>query len=164
MAKRLAKPCSDETHVISSPSERCATEASAVSRSVVWNLFVGGPPKPFAPVKTDRILPTEPSRLAASASVPPALPTAERRLKLIIETAPVSLMILDPSGHLLAANRAALSVSGIVRLDNILGTSVGTLIAPKDREHFTASSAASVAGRPNRSHMKWFALMRVAAR
>src|SRR5262245_1210803 len=53
---------------------------------------------------------------------------AERRLKLIIESAPVSLMIADPSGRVIAANRAALSLFGVERLDAIVGKDFSTLI------------------------------------
>jgi PAS domain S-box-containing protein len=61
---------------------------------------------------------------SAAVSRPPEAPRTsptERRLKLIIETAPVGVMLTDPSGRVLAANRMALSQLGVDRLDGVLG-------------------------------------------
>jgi PAS domain S-box-containing protein len=105
-----------------------------------------GPKVMVAPV--NRVLDHKTS-VPALASLPQATSTGERRLKLIIEAAPVSLMILDPSGHLLAANRAALSLFGVTRLDTIVGGSVGALIALEDRDRFTAFVARVCLGEPS---------------
>lgn len=73
---------------------------------------------------------------------------AERRLKLIIEAAPVGLMITDPSAQLLAANRATLSLLGIGRLDALLGRNFGTVVAPADAEAFSAFVSSVCSGTP----------------
>jgi PAS domain S-box-containing protein len=84
---------------------------------------------------TGRPRPSEtPERPAAAA---PAAPSAsERRLKLVIESAPVSLLITDPENKVLAANRTALTLLGVERLDDVIGKTLDRLVAPSDRERF----------------------------
>src|SRR5215218_9982900 len=76
------------------------------------------------PAGIDRIVPAAPSPARLSASAPGAISATERRLKQIIETAPVSLVVLDEQGRLLAANRAALSLLGLERSDHLVGAGV----------------------------------------
>jgi PAS domain S-box-containing protein len=65
----------------------------------------------------------------------PSGPTAaERRLKWVIESAPVGLVITDAAGDVLAANKAALSLFGPERLDDVLKKPLSRLIAQEDRE------------------------------
>jgi PAS domain S-box-containing protein len=65
----------------------------------------------------------------------PAGPTAaERRLKWVIESAPVGLVITDAAGDVLAANKAALALFGPERLDDVLKKPLSRLIAQEDRE------------------------------
>lgn len=61
---------------------------------------------------------------------------AETRLKLIIESAPASLIVASPDGTVLAANREALTLLGINRLENLLGTGLDAWVAGEDRERF----------------------------
>lgn len=69
----------------------------------------------------------------------PAAPGAtERRLKLIIESAPCGLMVLDPLGRILAANRAALALLGLHGPADAVGKNIGTLVGERAREPFMA--------------------------
>ena len=104
------------------------------------------PLKALTPVGIERVVPAEPSRPSMSAGTPQASSTTERRLRHIIETAPVSLVILDERGHLLAANRAALQLLGHERPDQLVGASIGTIVATEDREQFGAFVAAVCRG------------------
>ena len=61
-------------------------------------------------------------------AVAPAPSASERRLRLVVESAPVSLCILDPEGKVLAANRAALTLLGVERLTN---SSIGLRLTVK---------------------------------
>jgi PAS domain S-box-containing protein len=70
---------------------------------------------------------------------PEAVPTpittaAERRLRLIIESAPVSLIVVDSSGQVLAANRTTLTLFDRQRFEDVVGKNVSALAAPESRE------------------------------
>jgi exonuclease SbcC len=56
----------------------------------------------------------------------------------VVESAPVSLCILDPEGKVLAANRAALTLLGVERLHDVIGTLLDRLVVTEHRERFTA--------------------------
>jgi len=71
-------------------------------------------------------------------AVAPAPSASERRLRLVVESAPVSLCILDPEGKVLAANRAALTLLGVERLHDVIGTLLDRLVVTEHRERFTA--------------------------
>src|SRR2546425_2039568 len=86
------------------------------------------------------IPPTPAPTVVASAS--------ERRLKLVIESAPVSLLITDPESKVLAANRAALVLLGVERLDEVIGKTLDRLVAPSDRERFVAFVGSICRGEP----------------
>src|SRR6266581_8230566 len=73
-----------------------------------------------------------------AAIAPPAPSAAERRLRLVVESAPVSLCILDPESKVLAANRAALTLLGIERLHCVIGTPLDRLVVTEGRERFMA--------------------------
>jgi PAS domain S-box-containing protein len=62
----------------------------------------------------------------------------ERRLKLIIESAPVSLVIIDAQGQTLAANRASLVLFGAARLEDVVAKNFDACVSPEDREAFIA--------------------------
>jgi PAS domain S-box-containing protein len=66
-----------------------------------------------------------------------ATPT-EQRLKLIIESAPVSLIIIDSQGRTLAGNRASLALFGAARLEDVVAQNFAARVCPKDREAFVA--------------------------
>ncbi len=69
----------------------------------------------------------------------PAAPTAsERRLKWVIECAPVGLIITDAAGDVLAANKAALALFGPERLDDVLKKPLDRLVAQEDRPRLVA--------------------------
>ena len=92
-----------------------------------------------------------PGRSGAPQRTPPGPErdsATERRLKLIIEAAPVGLMIIDSSAQVLAANRATLSLLGIERLDAMLGRNFGTMVLPADAEAFSAFVASVCSGQP----------------
>src|SRR5262245_14132527 len=73
-----------------------------------------------------------------SAKTQPSESATERRLKLIIESAPVSLMIADPSGRVLAANRAAMTLFAVERVDAIVGRDFSALVDGQDSNSFAA--------------------------
>src|SRR5262245_56952100 len=88
---------------------------------------------------TGRARPSDtPERPPAVTPAPTAPSASERRLKLVIESAPVSLLITDAENKVLAANRAALQLFGVDRLDDVIGKTLDRLIAPADRERFVA--------------------------
>lgn len=65
---------------------------------------------------------------------PPAAPSAtETRLRLIIESAPVSLTVTTNEGTVLAANARALRLFGVDRLENMVGTKFDRVVAADDR-------------------------------
>jgi len=68
----------------------------------------------------------------------PITTAAERRLRLIIESAPVSLIVVDKSGQVLAANRATLTLFDRRRFEDVVGMSVSALAAPEGRELLAA--------------------------
>ncbi len=70
-----------------------------------------------ATASTLRLVGEEPTQTPAPAAVPPPpRPTTESRLKMIVESAPVSLAVIGPDGIVLAANRLALAIVGAERL------------------------------------------------
>jgi len=83
-----------------------------------------------------------------SVKTPQSESATERRLKLIIESAPVSLMIADPSGRVLAANRAAMSLFAAERVDAIVGRDFSALIDGADSNSFAAFIGRVCTGTP----------------
>src|SRR5262245_28978778 len=74
------------------------------------------------------------ARPSASAAASAATPSAtETRLRLIIESAPVSLTVTTQDGTILAANARALRLFQVERLDNLVGTKFDRLLAAADR-------------------------------
>jgi PAS domain S-box-containing protein len=71
-----------------------------------------------------------PSASAAGAASPSA---TETRLRLIIESAPVSLTVTTQDGTILAANARALRLFQVERLENLVGSKFDRLIATDDR-------------------------------
>jgi PAS domain S-box-containing protein len=61
----------------------------------------------------------------------------ETRLRLIVETAPVGLMVLSRQGQVHAANQAALAILGAQRLEDVRGHNVALLVADDHRQRFT---------------------------
>lgn len=57
---------------------------------------------------------------------------------MIIESAPVSIVLADADGRILAANRSAMALLGAGRLDQVLGQTLETHLAPPDRARFRA--------------------------
>jgi PAS domain S-box-containing protein len=133
------------TGVNASPATRTGRQAAATPATPI-----GAPgTEVTAPVaRTGRSVSAGPSTHVAASNAKSGANSAEQRLKLIIEAAPVSLMVIDRSGQVLAANRAALASFGVEQLTAIVGMPVGTLIAPEDRESFTAFVAAVCGGKP----------------
>ena len=71
---------------------------------------------------------------AGAGMPPPAAPNAtETRLRLIIESAPVSLTVTTNDGTILAANARALRLFGVERLENLVGTKFDRVVAADDR-------------------------------
>lgn len=71
---------------------------------------------------------------------PPAAPNAtETRLRLIIESAPVSLTVTTNDGTILAANARALRLFGAERLENLIGTKFDRVVAADDRAKVMAA-------------------------
>jgi len=71
---------------------------------------------------------------------PAAVPSAtETRLRLIIESAPVSLTVTTHEGTVLAANARALRLFGVERLEHLVGTKFDRVIAADDRGQVTAA-------------------------
>jgi PAS domain S-box-containing protein len=62
----------------------------------------------------------------------------EARLKLIVESAPVSLILAGPEGRILAANRAALASFAMERPDQVVGHTFDRYVAPEDRARVAA--------------------------
>jgi PAS domain S-box-containing protein len=71
---------------------------------------------------------------------------AETRLKRLIESAPASIIVASPDGRVLAANREALTLLGINRLEDLLGGGVAECVASGDRERFQRFVAQVCAG------------------
>jgi PAS domain S-box-containing protein len=73
-------------------------------------------------------------------AAPPAAPSAtEARLKLIIETAPVSLTITTHDGTIVAANARALKLFAVERLEGLVGTKFDRLVAAEERASVVAA-------------------------
>jgi PAS domain S-box-containing protein len=70
-------------------------------------------------------------RSATEAVPAPITTAAERRLRLIIESAPVSLIVVDKSGQVLAANRATLTLFDRRGFEDVVGMSISALAAPE---------------------------------
>ena len=82
----------------------------------------------------------QPSGVASAGMPPPAAPNAtETRLRLIIESAPVSLTVTTNDGTILAANARALRLFGAERLDNLIGTKFDRVAAADDRAKVMAA-------------------------
>ncbi len=77
-----------------------------------------------------------PPASAAGAATPSA---TETRLRLIIESAPVSLTVTTPDGTILAANARALRLFQVERLENLVGSKFDRLIAADDRSRVVAA-------------------------
>jgi cell division protein FtsB len=58
----------------------------------------------------------------------------ERRLRAVIESAPVSLIVVSVDTKVLAANQAALSLLGAASLDDVRGHELTSFVSPRDRE------------------------------
>src|SRR5262245_34103515 len=65
----------------------------------------------------------------------PSSGPSEPWLKSIIDLAPVSLIVLEADGRVIAANRAALTMRG-ARAEEVVGRNVCHGIAPQDRQRF----------------------------
>jgi PAS domain S-box-containing protein len=59
--------------------------------------------------------------------------STEKRLRLIIDSSPVSLVVVGPEGTVLAANRCALDAFAAQRLDQVVGHPFDRLVAPEHR-------------------------------
>jgi PAS domain S-box-containing protein len=82
----------------------------------------------------------QPSGTAGAGAPSAAAPSAtETRLRLIIESAPVSLTVTTHDGTVLAANARALRLFGIERLEQLVGTKFDRVIAADDRGQVTAA-------------------------
>jgi PAS domain S-box-containing protein len=77
-------------------------------------------------------------RSPAEAMPTPITTAAERRLRLIIESAPVSLIVVDKAGQVLAANRATLTLFDRRRFEDVVGMSITALAAPESHELLAA--------------------------
>jgi PAS domain S-box-containing protein len=85
-------------------------------------------------------------RTVANAAAAPS--ASERRLKWVIECAPVGLVITDSAGDVLAANKAALALFGPERLDDVLKKPLDRLVAQEDRHRLVAFIGEVCQGRP----------------
>src|SRR5262245_3507922 len=82
----------------------------------------------------------QPSVAAGGGAPSAAAPSAtETRLRLIIESAPVSLTVTTHEGTVLAANARALRLFGIERLEQLVGTKFDRVIAADDRGQVMAA-------------------------
>jgi PAS domain S-box-containing protein len=77
-----------------------------------------------------------PPATAAGAAAPSA---TETRLRLIIESAPVSLTVTTQDGTILAANARAIRLFQVERLENLVGSKFDRLIAADDRPRVVAT-------------------------
>lgn len=90
---------------------------------------------------------TNPEPQSAGSPSAEAAPSATQQLlKSIIESTPVSLMIVDCQGKVMAANRAALKLCGAERLAEFVGQNVWQTVAPQDRLRFSQFVAEVCAG------------------
>jgi PAS domain S-box-containing protein len=106
---------------------------SAVARTEAPVQASGSPPAPR---------PTSSSPAAARPTTSPV----EQRLRAIIETAPVSLMVVNPKGEIVAANRAALALFGTEQLEAVRGRQLVTFAAEDDRSKIAEFVAQVCAG------------------
>ena len=82
----------------------------------------------------------QPGAAAGAGGAASAAPSAtETRLRLIIESAPVSLTVTTHDGTVLAANARALRLFGIERLEHLVGTKFDRVIAADDRGQVVAA-------------------------
>ena len=58
----------------------------------------------------------------------------ERRLRAVIESAPVSLIVVSVDAKVLAANQAALTLLGAASLDDVRGHELTNFVSPRDRD------------------------------
>src|SRR5687767_4692547 len=89
-------------------------------------------------MRTQAALANGATRTGASASVP-APSATEARLKLIIESAPVSLTITTQDGTIVAANARALKLFAVERLEGLVGTKFDRLVASEERDGVVAA-------------------------
>ena len=89
-------------------------------------------------VRTQAALASGATKPAPSAQAPAASAT-ETRLKLIIESAPVSLTITTHDGTIVAANARALKLFDVERLEGLVGTKFDRLVASEEREAVVAA-------------------------
>jgi len=61
----------------------------------------------------------------------------ELRLRAVVESAPVSLVVVNPECEVLAANQATLALLGVEQLDDVRGQDLGRLVAPEHRQAVT---------------------------
>lgn len=64
---------------------------------------------------------------------------SEGRLRRLVATAPVGLSVVDGDGRVRFANPAALAVTGLASLDDLLGHRVSDLVVPADRARCSAA-------------------------
>ena len=88
-------------------------------------------------VRNQAALASGPTKPASSAPMPPS--ATEARLKLIIESAPVSLTITTHDGTIVAANARALKLFAVERLEGLVGTKFDRLVASDERETVVAA-------------------------
>jgi PAS domain S-box-containing protein len=81
----------------------------------------------------------EPGARPQTTANPPAPSATETRLRLIIESAPVSLTVTTQDGTILAANARALRLFQVERLDSLVGTKFDPLVAADDRARVVAA-------------------------
>jgi two-component system, cell cycle sensor histidine kinase and response regulator CckA len=67
-----------------------------------------------------------------------ALVASEERYRTLVEQLPVAVMLADPTGRVLTANRSALELNRVLRVEDLVGRHVIDLIAPEAREHVSA--------------------------
>ncbi|MDP2825839.1 MAG: PAS domain S-box protein [Sulfuritalea sp.] len=76
--------------------------------------------------------------LEAATRIRQELAAKERELQAIIETEPECVKVLGPDGSLRQMNRAGLDMIEADSIDQVLGKSIVGIVAPHDREAFTA--------------------------
>jgi PAS domain S-box-containing protein len=90
-------------------------------------------------------------RAAEPAGQPPIRPHAagtEERLRAVIEAAPASILVATSEGRVLAANRAALTLLNVGRLEELLGSSLVERVADEERDGFRNFITAVCQGEP----------------
>lgn len=76
----------------------------------------------------------------------PARTSSEQRLRAVIESAPVSLMVVSAEGEITAANGAALTLFGAEHLDNVRGHALTDFVLDEHRASVTAFISQVCAG------------------